>query len=58
MRIKMHGHKYSSLVKSRDLISPFGLVQELQIIFLASLLLKILWPSLLTKMKQVAKSKE
>lgn len=54
----MHGHKYSSLVKSRDLISPFALVQELQIIFLASLLLKILWPSLLTKMKQVAKSKE
>lgn len=40
MRIKMHRHEYSGLLKSRHLISPFGLLQEPQMIFLASLLLK------------------
>lgn len=58
MCVKMHGHKFGGLLKSRDLISPFGLLEELQMVFLASLLLRILWPSLLPKMKLVAKSKE
>lgn len=58
MCVKMHGHENGDLLKSRDLISPFCLLEELQMVFLASLLLKIPWPSLLPQMKQVAKSKE
>lgn len=58
MSVKMHGHKFGGLLKSRVLISHFGLLEELQMVFLASLLLRILWPSLLPQMKLVAKSKE
>lgn len=54
----MHGHEYRGLLKSSDLISPFGLLEELQMVLLASLLLKLLWPFVLPQMKQVAKSKE
>lgn len=40
MCVKMHGHENGGLLKSGDLISPFCLLEELQMVFLASLLLK------------------